>query len=67
RGPAPLALLPVEDALALDEQPNLPGTVAVHPNWCRRLPEPLPHPVLSTALQGFAEARRTSAVSDTQE
>ncbi|WP_050478935.1 4-alpha-glucanotransferase [Herbaspirillum rhizosphaerae] len=36
--PAPLALLPVEDLLGLDEQPNLPGTVAVHPNWQRRLP-----------------------------
>lgn len=33
-----LALLPVEDALALDEQPNLPGTIDAHPNWCRRLP-----------------------------
>ncbi len=35
---APLVMLPLEDALCLAEQPNLPGTVAVHPNWCRRLP-----------------------------
>jgi 4-alpha-glucanotransferase len=28
--------LPIEDALALDEQPNLPGTVNEHPNWRRR-------------------------------
>jgi 4-alpha-glucanotransferase len=33
-----LALLPVEDALSLPEQPNLPGTVDEHPNWRRRLP-----------------------------
>jgi len=33
-----LALLPVEDALALPEQPNLPGTTDEHPNWRRRLP-----------------------------
>ncbi len=33
-----LALLPLEDALALEEQPNLPGTVSGHPNWRRRLP-----------------------------
>jgi 4-alpha-glucanotransferase len=33
-----LALLPVEDACALGEQPNLPGTVDGHPNWRRRLP-----------------------------
>lgn len=36
--PAPLAILPVEDALGLEEQPNLPGTVNEHPNWRRRLP-----------------------------
>lgn len=33
-----LALIPIEDLLALDEQPNLPGVVEVHPNWRRRLP-----------------------------
>ena len=31
-----LALAPLEDALAEDEQPNLPGTVDQHPNWRRR-------------------------------
>ena len=35
---APLLLLPVEDALGLCEQPNLPGTTDEHPNWRRRLP-----------------------------
>jgi 4-alpha-glucanotransferase len=35
-----LALLPIEDALAATEQPNLPGTVDEHPNWRRRLAEP---------------------------
>ncbi|WP_426210557.1 4-alpha-glucanotransferase [Pseudomonas sp. TWR2-1-1] len=34
---APLVLLPIEDALGLQEQANLPGTVSTHPNWCRRL------------------------------
>ncbi|HTJ90537.1 MAG TPA: 4-alpha-glucanotransferase [Acidocella sp.] len=33
-----LALLPIEDALSLTEQPNLPGTTDAHPNWRRRLP-----------------------------
>lgn len=37
--PAPLAMLPIEDALGLVEQPNLPGTVETHPNWRRRLPQ----------------------------
>lgn len=36
--PSPLAVLPVEDALALPEQPNLPGTTDEHPNWRRRYP-----------------------------
>jgi 4-alpha-glucanotransferase len=31
-----LALLPLEDALALQEQPNLPGTIDEYPNWRRR-------------------------------
>ena len=33
-----LAILPLEDALGLAEQPNLPGTIEEHPNWRRRLP-----------------------------
>jgi 4-alpha-glucanotransferase len=36
--PSRLAVLPVEDALGLAEQPNLPGTVDEHPNWRRRYP-----------------------------
>lgn len=35
---APLVILPMEDALGLPEQPNLPGTINEHPNWRRRLP-----------------------------
>jgi 4-alpha-glucanotransferase len=35
---APLVLLPMEDALSIEEQSNLPGTIDSHPNWCRRLP-----------------------------
>jgi 4-alpha-glucanotransferase len=33
-----LALLPLEDALAFGEQPNLPGMTEGHPNWRHRLP-----------------------------
>jgi 4-alpha-glucanotransferase len=35
---ADLALLPLEDALALEDQPNIPGTIDEHPNWRRRYP-----------------------------
>lgn len=37
--PSPLLLIPLEDALARKEQPNLPGTIDSHPNWQHRLPE----------------------------
>ncbi len=37
--PSPLLVLPLEDALDLKTQPNLPGTVDSHPNWQHRLPE----------------------------
>ncbi len=32
-----LVMVPIEDALGLVEQPNLPGTTDEHPNWRRRL------------------------------
>jgi 4-alpha-glucanotransferase len=34
--PAPLALLPLEDALGQETQANVPGTIDEHPNWKRR-------------------------------
>ncbi|MBN3743789.1 4-alpha-glucanotransferase, partial [Burkholderia sp. Tr-20355] len=37
-GPSPLAIVPLEDLLALDAQPNLPGPPCGHPNWRQRLP-----------------------------
>lgn len=36
--PAALAILPLEDALGLRDQPNLPGTTTEYPNWRRRYP-----------------------------
>ncbi|MCK8784052.1 4-alpha-glucanotransferase [Roseomonas sp. NAR14] len=57
-----LALIPVEDVLALPEQPNLPGTLDEHPNWRRRLPGEaatlLDPPEVGVRLEGLVEARR---------
>jgi 4-alpha-glucanotransferase len=39
--PAPLAIYPLEDLLALAEMPNLPGSIDEHPNWRRRLAVPV--------------------------
>ena len=56
-----LVMLPVEDALALVEQPNLPGTLDEHPNWRRRLPDEagtlLDAPAVRARLQALGEAR----------
>jgi 4-alpha-glucanotransferase len=58
------AIVPVEDALGLVDQPNLPGTMDdQHPNWRRRLPgyaaELLDDPVVQARLKAFATARTT--------
>jgi 4-alpha-glucanotransferase len=55
---SPLAILPVEDALALVEQPNLPGTIDEHPNWRRRLPGEA-----ATLLDDPAVAARLAALN----
>ena len=41
RSAAPLVLVPLEDVLGNEEQPNLPGTIDEHPNWQRRLVPPV--------------------------
>lgn len=59
RSPAPLALAPLEDLVGEVEQPNLPGTVAEHPNWRRRCAMPV------EALLAQAHVRRRLAVLGT--
>ena len=65
---APLVLLPVEDALGLQEQPNLPGTIDEHPNWRRRLPaassELLDDPDAARRLELLACARQQAYERD---
>lgn len=60
--PSPLMLLPLEDALGLEEQANLPSSLDEHPNWRRRLPEDverlLVSPEVAGRLAALAEARR---------
>jgi len=58
RTPSPLCLLPTEDLVGQEEQPNLPGTVDEHPNWRRRMPGPA-----DALLQGEAAAARMEAVA----
>ncbi|MCQ4316022.1 4-alpha-glucanotransferase [Stutzerimonas zhaodongensis] len=62
RTPAPLVLFPVEDALCLLEQPNMPGTTDIHPNWRRRYPGDsatlLDDPRCTRRLKILADARK---------
>lgn len=55
-----LVALQIEDILGVEDQPNLPGTVAEYPNWRRRLP------VEADALgaqEGMARAAGTMAAA----
>ena len=56
-----LVLLPLEDVLVRDEQPNLPGTTTQHPNWSRRMPGPadalLEPPEVAARLESFRQTR----------
>ncbi|HEX7815462.1 4-alpha-glucanotransferase [Dyella sp.] len=57
RSTSPLALIPVEDALGLRQQVNLPGTTTEHPNWRLRTRWDLPR--LETSMQWIARQRST--------
>jgi 4-alpha-glucanotransferase len=54
----PLSLIPLEDFMGQEDQPNLPGTVTEHPNWRRRLQVPA-----SDILLDEAVARRVEAIA----
>ncbi|MBB4857687.1 4-alpha-glucanotransferase [Novosphingobium chloroacetimidivorans] len=62
RTPSVLTIVPLEDLLGLEEQPNLPGTIDEHPNWRRRLSGPLAdllaEPATARRLAALIEARR---------
>jgi len=60
--PTTLVTIPIEDLLALREQPNIPGTVSGHPNWRRRLDGTLP-----TLLADTATVRRIAILNRARE
>ncbi|WP_368623259.1 4-alpha-glucanotransferase [Paraburkholderia sp. BR13444] len=65
--PGPLVTFPLEDLLALAEQPNLPGSIDEHPNWRRRMALPIDamfdDPVFTDRLLAVDGARRAAAPS----
>ena len=62
RAACALTIIPLEDALALPEQPNLPGTLDEHPNWRRRMPGEaatlLDDPAVAARLRDLDAARK---------
>jgi 4-alpha-glucanotransferase len=52
--PGYLAMVQLEDALGEEEQPNLPGT-SEHPNWRRKLRQPLEHMADEPLVRRIAE------------
>lgn len=58
RAPSGLAIVPLEDLLGLDEQPNLPGTTMEHPNWRRRLAGPTAELLADPAVAARVETLR---------
>ncbi len=51
-----ILMVQIEDAILEAEQPNLPGTVDQHPNWCRRLPMALDQIARLKPIKRLAEA-----------
>ncbi|MEA3086860.1 MAG: 4-alpha-glucanotransferase [Paraburkholderia sp.] len=64
--PGPLVTFPLEDLLALVEQPNLPGSIDEHPNWRRRVTVPIDelfeNDTFSDRLLAIDRARRNATV-----
>jgi 4-alpha-glucanotransferase len=64
--PGPLVTFPLEDLLALVEQPNLPGSIDEHPNWRRRVTLPIDElfedDTFSDRLLAVDRARRGATV-----
>ncbi|MNN53247.1 4-alpha-glucanotransferase [compost metagenome] len=54
-----LRVVPLEDLLGEAEQPNLPGTTSVHPNWQRRLDPDVRALADAPALRARAQAVRS--------
>jgi len=65
--PCPLVTYPLEDLLALAEQPNLPGSIDEHPNWRRRVMLPVDamfdDATFSDRLMAVDRARRAAATA----
>jgi 4-alpha-glucanotransferase len=58
RAPSALVAATLEDALAVTQRPNLPGTVDERPNWSLGLPVPLEEALADPLVEGVTDALR---------
>ena len=58
--PSYLQLIPLEDALEIPEQVNIPGTIDQHPNWLQKLPVMLEDIWQVNSVKKIAQAMRES-------
>jgi 4-alpha-glucanotransferase len=67
RAPSAVVAATLEDALAVTQRPNMPGTVSERPNWSLALPlridEILSDPLVNALCAGMREGRRRSPAS----
>ncbi len=65
--PSRLLMVPLEDALEMEEQMNLPGTIEEHPNWRRKLPVELEEMFEDPGIVELLEAlRRERAAAESR-
>lgn len=60
QAPSHIQLIPLEDALEVIEQVNIPGTIDEHPNWLQKLPVSIEDFDKSDSVSDLAAAMRTA-------
>ena len=66
RGRTRIVLAQLEDALGVEERPNVPGTTTEFPNWRQALPAPLEEIERSPGARRIAAAMRRAGRTLTQ-
>ena len=65
RSPSRIVLATLEDALAVEERPNIPGTTSEWPNWRISLPSPLEEIETAEGARRIADAMSQAGRSST--
>jgi len=59
QAPSRIQLIPMEDALEIKEQVNIPGTIDEHPNWRQKLPVTIESFTKQGSVEELAQAMQT--------